>query len=88
MAPSPVAASHSSAEGALTGSDRSDATEEEDEADDTDADQDEAGAEPAETVVGVGGPSIAAEKGLPLLVGQDQPWDDPDDDGHEIIRVP
>jgi PIN domain nuclease of toxin-antitoxin system len=32
--------------------------------------------------------ATAAEKGLPLLVGQDQHWDDPEDDGHDIVRVP
>ena len=30
----------------------------------------------------------AAEQGVPLLVGDDSHWDDPEDDGHDIVRVP
>jgi PIN domain nuclease of toxin-antitoxin system len=32
--------------------------------------------------------ATADEQGVPLLVGPDQHWDDPDDDGHDIVRVP
>lgn len=31
--------------------------------------------------------ATAAEQSLPLLVGDDKHWDDPEDDGHDIIRV-
>lgn len=32
--------------------------------------------------------ATASEQDVPLLVGNDAHWDDPEDDGHDIIRVP
>ena len=31
--------------------------------------------------------ATAVEQGVPLLVGDDRHWNDPEDDGHDIIRV-
>ncbi|HET7325634.1 MAG TPA: PIN domain-containing protein [Halococcus sp.] len=31
--------------------------------------------------------ATAAEQGVPLLVGDDKHWNDPENDGHDIIRV-
>lgn len=31
--------------------------------------------------------ATAAERGLPLIVGDDTHWDDPENDGHDIIRI-
>jgi PIN domain nuclease of toxin-antitoxin system len=31
--------------------------------------------------------ATAAEQGLPLVVGDDTHWDDPENDGHDIVRV-
>lgn len=32
--------------------------------------------------------ATAEEQGVPLLVGDDKHWDDPEDDGCDIVRVP